>query len=163
MEDRHVVLKLFAQEVGIEGDIDSFDARKDFQKAILIGQSLSGVDLGYRFNWYLRGPYSPALARDYYQVAEAIELGDREHNRHVLVDSVKRKLEPIRRLLTNIPADFRLDRTDWLELLASWHYLRSVNKYDVVKATETMRRTKPRLAPYVDLAQRALSQFENAG
>jgi uncharacterized protein YwgA len=112
--------------LGLEGEISDFEARKDFQKAVLLGQSLSRVDLGYRFSWYLYGPYSPALAHDYYQMAEAIEFGDREYENHSLVDSVQRKLNGIRSHF-NVPHGVDLRRSDWLELLASWHYLRSVS------------------------------------
>lgn len=157
MDKKQIVLKLFVQSLGVEGDINSFEGRKNFQKAVLLGQSLSGVDLGYRFNWYLHGPYSPSLARDYYQLAEAIEFGDREYEDHRLVDSIHDKIEGIRDLFT-VPDGIELGRSDWLELLASWHYLRSVNKYDETKALEIINRTKPHLVPYVEAAKQALQQ-----
>lgn len=36
-----------------------------------------GIDLGYSYNYYIRGPYSPELAKDYYNlphVEEEIEV-----------------------------------------------------------------------------------------
>src|SRR3712207_9330456 len=49
--------------------------RKRVQKAVYIGQ-LTGVDLGYRFSWYVKGPYSTALTRDYYDLAEDVNSGE---------------------------------------------------------------------------------------
>jgi uncharacterized protein YwgA len=62
MDSRHVVLKLFVNELGEPGEITGFENRKIFQKAVYFGQ-LSGVDLGYRYSWLLwgRGPSSPPL------------------------------------------------------------------------------------------------------
>ena len=162
MENKQIVLKLFVEGLGAEGAIDSFSARKDFQKEVLLGQSLSGIDLGYRFNWYLRGPYSPALARDYYEMTEAIELGDTEFEGHALVESARRKLNQIRHLF-DAPTGSPLRRSDWVELLASWHYLRSISKCDEATARETMIRTKPLLAPHIEAAKRALQPFEHLG
>ena len=51
MDSRHVVLKLFVNELGEPGEITDFENRKIFQKAVYLGQ-LSGVDLGYRYSWY---------------------------------------------------------------------------------------------------------------
>ncbi|MDL1867757.1 hypothetical protein FBR06_11160 [Betaproteobacteria bacterium PRO4] len=155
MDSKLIVLKLFVQGLGIDGEIDNFQGRKDFQKAVLLGQSISGIDLGYRFNWYLYGPYSPALARDYYQIAEAIEFGDREYEKHYLVDAIREKLDGIRSLF-NVPEDLNLSQSDWLELLASWHYLISISKYDDKQASETIKRTKPHLAPYIENAKKTL-------
>ncbi len=160
MDNKQIVLKLFVQGLGIEGEINNFQARKDFQKAVLLGQSLSGVDLGYRFNWYLHGPYSPELARDYYQLAEAIEFGDKEYENHSLRDSVRGKLDRIRSLFV-VPRKVQLQQSDWLELLASWHYLRSISKYDKDKALKTITRTKCHLAQYVEAAEEALQLFEH--
>src|SRR5690348_16057248 len=158
MENRHIVLKLFTQELGVEGEINSFDDRKEFQKVVLLGQSLSGVDLGYRFNWYLHGPYSPALARDYYQMAEAVELGDQSFEGRSLNAEIRQKLGAIRDIV-RAPDTFRLQRSDWLELLASWYYLRFIVKYDEPRALETMRNSKSHLVPYIDDAKRALQRF----
>ncbi len=160
MDNKLIVLKLFVLGLGVEGGINNFDARRDFQKAVLLGQSLSGVDLGYRFNWYLHGPYSPSLARDYYQLAEAVEFGDTEYEGHTLVDAVRERLDGIRNLFI-VPDELELEQSDWLELLASWHYLRSVNKYDQDNARATMERTKPRLAPHVAAAERMLPAHES--
>ena len=48
-------------------DMDTFDGRLKFQKTIQILQSF-GIDLGYYYNWYLRGPYCPDLTKDGFEL-----------------------------------------------------------------------------------------------
>ena len=49
----------------------SFDGRLRIQKAIYLLKSMGHpVARHYRYNMYLRGPYSPELTRDYYQLME---------------------------------------------------------------------------------------------
>jgi len=47
-----------------------FNARLILQKTIYLLEEF-GLNIGYYFSWYLRGPYSPALARDAYAVAKS--------------------------------------------------------------------------------------------
>ena len=75
MERGRIALKLFWMNPGIPCDIDTLDDRKLIQKAVYLGQ-LSGVDLGYRFGWYIRGPYSTSLTRDYFSLAQALGSKD---------------------------------------------------------------------------------------
>jgi len=49
--------------------IDSFEDRLRLQKIVYIAKYFD-IDLGYTFNEYLRGPYSPELANDYYKLNE---------------------------------------------------------------------------------------------
>lgn len=46
---------------------DKFISRLRMQKYVYLAK-LFGCDLGYEYNLYLRGPYSPGLAEDYYQL-----------------------------------------------------------------------------------------------
>ena len=52
-------------------DMDTFDGRLRFQKTVQLLQSF-GLDLGYRYNWYLRGPYCPDLTKDGFELKEVI-------------------------------------------------------------------------------------------
>ena len=78
MENKLIALKVLLDQLGVPDSIETIDDRKRVQKAVYLGQ-LSGVDLGYRFGWYVFGPYSPALTKDYYSLAEAIASGDRSY------------------------------------------------------------------------------------
>ncbi len=47
------------------GDVlGEFKGRLAAQKLIYLAEKLFGIDLGYNFMWYSRGPYSRALAKD---------------------------------------------------------------------------------------------------
>lgn len=48
-------------------DLSNFDDRLIFQKTIYLLQSF-GINLGYPFSWYLRGPYSPPLTIDGFEL-----------------------------------------------------------------------------------------------
>ena len=57
-------------------DIDNFDmgnfsGRLRFQKTVHLLQSF-GIDLGYRYNWYLRGPYCPDLTKDGFELKDVM-------------------------------------------------------------------------------------------
>lgn len=51
-----------------------FEDRLLLQKRIFL-LAMTGVDLGYTFSWYLRGPYSPGLTRDAFTIDEAQKKG----------------------------------------------------------------------------------------
>lgn len=157
MESRLLVLRLFADELGQSSEIKTLDDRKAFQKAVYLGQ-LSGVDLGYRYGWYIRGPYSTELARDYYRLAEQVELGDEEFKQRALTDTVKKKLDSIKELFV-VPTGLPLQRPSWLEIVASWHFLRTVSKMDDAAARALIAEKKPHLVQYIDNAIEALSKF----
>lgn len=62
------VLALLLRDIG-NFDMSSFRGRLLFQKTIQLLQSF-GIDCGYRYNWYLRGPYSPDLAKVGYELKD---------------------------------------------------------------------------------------------
>lgn len=48
---------------------DDFISRLRLQKYVYLAKFFD-IDLGYKYNLYLRGPYSPTLAEDYYNLTE---------------------------------------------------------------------------------------------
>lgn len=156
MEEKLVALKLFLDALDVPAEIASVEDRKRVQKAVYLGQ-LSGVDLGYRFGWYLMGPYSTRLTVDYYELAQELKQGtDTLSDKHLKPDAVE-KISAIRPLLQK-PDDFARPDSDWLELLASYHYLRSVSRKNRSEAIETLNTQKPHVAPYVGIAERTLRE-----
>ena len=141
MKTKLIALKLFLEELGIPSDIDTVDERKRVQKSIYLGQ-IAGVDLGYHFGWYLKGPYSPELTKDYYDLDEALTEGDHEYQKKDLKEQLKEKLQAIQPIVTP-PGDVSLNQEDWLELLASVHY--QFSKYDQETARANIDREKPNL------------------
>jgi uncharacterized protein YwgA len=158
MEPKLVALKVTLDELGVSESIETVDDRKRVQKAIYLGQ-LAGVPLGYRFGWYLKGPYSPDLTKDYYNLAEAIAIGEDEYKGKVLLPALRGRLQRIKPLLI-VPENVPLPVEDWLELVSSVHYLRQISKYDENRADEVLESEKPLLAPYKEYAQKALRGVE---
>ena len=66
-------LKFLEEKLGFDFNKDSFDDRLRLQKYVYIARFL-GFDHGYGFSGYLRGPYSPDLAKDYYTLSESDAL-----------------------------------------------------------------------------------------
>lgn len=154
MNSRLAVLNLFLRELGQDTQITTKADRLRIQKAIYLGQ-LSGVDLGYRYSWYVHGPYSPALTQDYYALSSLSESERTHYAGSSLNQATRDKLQSIRPLLEK-PVDVDLEPHNWLELLSSWHYLRRVNRLDVQSALDTLQKQKPHVAHYAGRADQTL-------
>lgn len=156
MEARQIALKLFLDALGVPATIETVNDRKRVQKAVYLGQ-LSGVDLAYRFGWYLKGPYSPFLTRDYFNLEESLALGDRDWQDRELENSVARRLKKIVPLMKPAP-DVSLSQADWLELISSLHFLREVRGLDSKKSLAVIKNEKPRLSKFYNKAEKALRE-----
>ena len=66
-------MEFLEKEGGFRFNIEKFEHRLMLQKYVFISKFL-GHNLGYSYSIYLRGPYSPALADDYYKLADAYSL-----------------------------------------------------------------------------------------
>ncbi len=63
------ILRTLTSSTGRTYDTRTFDSRLRIQKSIyLLGALDYGPAKRYSFSYYLRGPYSPDLARDYYSI-----------------------------------------------------------------------------------------------
>ncbi len=138
MNRKQVSALLVLKELGIGHRMGTFTDRLKVQKSVYLAQA-AGVDIGHHFNWYLRGPYAPGLTQD---VFDAIENED--------VDSILDEWEldaASKRKLTALKKSFRppkdLEEPQWLELLASAHFLVArdqVAKPDAPTLTEQLRK-----------------------
>lgn len=54
-------LKLVLDELNIPSDYSTIKQRTTVQKAVYLAQC-AGVDLGYTFGWYTKGPFCPELS-----------------------------------------------------------------------------------------------------
>ena len=68
MNRQQILLALALEEAGIPVKVGQFDERLHLQKGVYLLQD-AGVHLGYRYRWYLRGPYSTDLASDVFFLA----------------------------------------------------------------------------------------------
>ncbi len=156
MEPRLIALWLYLDQLGVSSDIETVSDRKRVQKAVYLGQ-LSGVDFGYRFGWYLMGPYSTTLTQDYYEMAEAINLGENDYQNMELRSSIRNKLDKIAPLLKK-PDSVNLQDEQWLELVASYHYLIKVRLSSNEEALNTLKEEKSLLIDYVSTAKKELTK-----
>ena len=90
------------------------------QKKIYLSQAL-GVDFGYRYNWYLRGPYSPELASAAFDVIPYGVDYIKEYEFGSEVRSVFNKVNKMSDSEGRKNSNMAI--ADWYELLASIHYL----------------------------------------
>ena len=104
------------QKLGISKD--SFDDRLICQKKIYLLQSL-GTNLGYAYNWYVRGPYSPALTSYLYGNLDVLASNDFSDCK--LADTAEKNVHCVNGLKERKRAD--LTTASWYELLASLLYI----------------------------------------
>ncbi|MCK5676845.1 MAG: hypothetical protein KAH72_00010 [Flavobacteriaceae bacterium] len=102
-----------------EPQMGDFDSRLRLQKIVYLLQA-SGLSLGYGYNWYVRGPYSPDLTKTLYEIFENEWIGEQiktiRFNDH---DNIVSKLIDLRK---NIGEE-NINDTLYLEVLASLHYI----------------------------------------
>jgi len=99
--------------LGINPKMETFSERKLMQKLVYLLQKF-GIDLGFYYNWYLHGPYSPGLTRVLFEI---VEEGPKRHM--ALTQEQITKIAELRSILGD---DFR--SSDKLELIVSIDYLR---------------------------------------
>lgn len=76
--------------------IESFDERLICQKKIYLLKSL-GTDLGYVYNWYVHGPYSPTLTSYVYNNIDVLKNED--FSRWKLSKNAENNIEIVNKLL----------------------------------------------------------------
>lgn len=71
MESKRLLpfIKFLEKEAGFRFDIEKFEHRLRLQKYVFLSKFF-GFNHDYSYSIYLRGPYSSALADDYYKLAE---------------------------------------------------------------------------------------------
>jgi len=149
MEYRLVSLKLILDTLGIPNKVESFNQRKKIQKLIYLLKAW-GVNLGYHYGWYLYGPYSPSLARDYFELETLTNLGEKFEGQK-LPEKIEQKITKLKTII-NKPDGVELDEADWFELLSSIHFLKYISRYDKNKMEEFLNKEKPRISKYFNKA-----------
>jgi hypothetical protein len=143
------------ESLNVPTTIAHVEDRKTVQKAVYLGQ-VAGVDLGYRYNWYRMGPYSPGLTRDYFALAAALNSGNPEAaSGYELRAPIRDRLARLQPIL-EAPGSVGLSRADWLELVASVHFLRTQRQMTAEQTLETLKREKPHVVSFLDEAVAAL-------
>jgi uncharacterized protein YwgA len=153
VDPRLVALKLVLNAVNVPTKPETLRARTKIQKAVYLAQN-AGAPLGYAFGWYVKGPYSPGLTQDYY----ALSREDDGAEGFRLDDKVQASLSKLRDL-DEVPQGVDLKDDQWLELLASLHFLHRVSRKDDEAAMEILRKQKPRLVPFAVAARDKLREM----
>ena len=108
-------------------DMSSFKNRLTFQKTVYFLQ-IFGLSFGYNFNWYVYGPYSSILTKDGYEMEKVKNVPK--------IAFINPKYEESLAKLDKFLGKKRHD-ADWLELLASIHFLKSTKlattKRDIIE------------------------------
>ena len=126
-------------------NLDSLRNRILLQKKVYLAQLL-GLGLGYRFSWYIHGPYSPDLAAVAY---ETIPTGVDSFIEYNLTDEAKGVTERVNNLkdeLFAIDSSFKDDEPSAYELLASVAYLKKNRRLDVTEIKKQLQIEKPRFS-----------------
>ena len=97
----------------------NFQSRMILQKLTFICQSL-GIQLKYKFNLYVHGPYCSALAGDYYQYHNNVLKGSTSY---VLGTMEMEILEVIKDYIFSHPV-YERNKMDFLEAIATIFYYR---------------------------------------
>lgn len=155
MEPRQTALVAFLRALGVPEAIDSLEDRKRVQKAVYLGQIAGGVNLGYRYGWYVHGPYSPALTQDYFAIEEAQQLGETIDTSVRLPRPLSERLAATAPLMEPEP-NSGLGQADWLELLASIYYQHKYLGKSLEDTRAIIDAKKAHISGHFDLGVKAL-------
>ena len=93
MTHDRVTLKLTLAKAGISSvTLATFSERLNIQKRVYLTQ-LTGLDLGYRFGWYIRGPYCRELTADAFTLKDELTAGDKDYEQFYLLDEAIQKID----------------------------------------------------------------------
>ena len=115
-------------------NMDFFRDRLLLQKKVFLLQEI-GVDLGYNFRIYLRGPYSAQLSTDGYKINAYENLSDN------LEESIKERIKII-----NLIGEGHENEAPWFELVASIAFYSIKEKKSKEEIKKIIFLTKPHLA-----------------
>jgi hypothetical protein len=115
---RYLKLFAFLRAASVSADLTSLSSRIVLQKRVYFAQAF-GIELGYRFGWYVFGPYSTELTRDAYglQGLESRLEGAESKEKSAEMKKLNEFFGEVKALGP------RKGERYWLELLSSLHFL----------------------------------------
>ena len=117
--------------------IKNFEDRLRLQKLVFLARKM-GLDFGFSFSWYARGPYSPSLTRVLFS---ADELGLLECKDIQPSENEKKVAKNIKQFLGN-----DVENPRYLELLASvWYFIneKEISEDENKEILNTLLELKP--------------------
>jgi uncharacterized protein YwgA len=111
------ILGSLLKRIGNYDKMESFEGRLKLQKTIYLMQAFD-LYIGYNFSWYIRGPYSTQLAKDGFALREVY---------NVIPSGRFTDLKAEQRFASFLQfIDRYRNDADWLEIVASIHFLTKV-------------------------------------
>lgn len=110
-------LGVLLKRVGNYDGMETFGGRLMLQKTIYLMQSFD-LYLGYTFSWYIRGPYCTELTRDGYALRDSYNTLPEGKFKD---DNAEKRFKQFLKFISKHRTD-----PDWLEIIASIHFLRKV-------------------------------------
>lgn len=102
-------------------NMTDFSTRLKLQKIVYLLQA-SNMSLGYGFNWYVRGPYSPDLAKVLYEIYRSETIYEEGKTIQFMNPTgISMVLEDFKNKLGD-----NINNPTYLEVLASMHYINKV-------------------------------------
>ena len=112
-----VVLNGLLKRIGNFNGMKKFEDRLILQKTIYLLQAFD-LYIGYKFSWYIHGPYCTELTRDGYSILEI------KGNKTITLFSDSGDEEKFKKFLKFL-GDKKTDPS-WLEIISSIHFLNKV-------------------------------------
>jgi len=122
MNKKLINLKLLTDEFDEKLNLEGFDNRLLLQKRVYLIQRL-GVNFGFNFHWYLKGPYCPELTECAFTLKADTETQEAA-NSFVFNDDATAILDRYKGLEREVSSLYGRRLPDWLELMASIHFMR---------------------------------------
>ena len=119
MERRQIGVKLVMDQLGLPVRVESFADRLVLQKAVYLAQA-AGVDLGYYYRWYVRGPYCPSVTDDGFCIATELSQNVDDSEGWTFDKVSSQRLAGIRDFVARLDSASLAKK---LELFASVHFL----------------------------------------
>lgn len=107
------------KRIGNYDKMSTFEGRLRLQKTVYLMEQAFNLNLGYGFSWYIRGPYSPLLAGRGFELRQAY---DNLPIASFKDSAAENRFQEFLKFLGD-----RKDNADWLEIIASIHFLRTVH------------------------------------
>ena len=150
-------VSVILKELEVPLNVSTKRDRIAMQKAIYLAQT-RGADLGYRFSWYINGPYASALANTYYLLDEDCT----PYEGFSADEAFKQQLAPVKNLIAAKPPEANL--ADWLEAVGSLDFMVRVMARPLPLSLARCKADKPHLWALFEPAKRALVEhgFQDA-
>lgn len=121
MDRQQILLAKSLEAADVPLDVTSFHDRLILQKTTYLLQC-AGIHIGYRFRWYIRGPYSPDMTAGAFGIVNEGDYATKALRGWKLDDESAKLAQNLRPLLHK-KGESKTDQSRRLELLASILFL----------------------------------------